>query len=71
MFRALFGLALTLMTLLVTAALAAGHLLPRADQLLYSSAQQWRAGNWNVSLAEVPRGIASSIFTSTTDTRPG
>ncbi len=71
MFRALFGFASALMTLLVTAALAAGHLFPRADQLLYSSAQQWRAGHWHVSLAEVPRGIASTIFTSTTDTRPG
>jgi Tol biopolymer transport system component len=71
MFRTLFGLALVSMLILVTAALVAGHLLPRADQLLYSSAQQWRAGNWYVSLAEVPRGITSSLFTSTTDTRPG
>jgi Tol biopolymer transport system component len=71
MIRALFGLALTAMIALVGAALAAGHLLPRADQFLYSSAQQWQSGNWYVSLAEVPRGIASHIFTSTTDTRPG
>jgi Tol biopolymer transport system component len=71
MIRTLFGLALTLMTALVGAALTAGHLLPRADQLLYSSAQQWQAGNWFVSLAEVPRGITSHLFTSTTDTRPG
>ncbi|MEO8610235.1 MAG: hypothetical protein ABI690_20235 [Chloroflexota bacterium] len=55
----------------VLLALGIGHTLPRGEQLLFSSADNWQADHWNIFVLDVGRGVTQRLLTSRTDTTPG
>jgi TolB protein len=48
-----------------------GRILPRDQQLLFSSADNWQAPTWNIYVLDISRGVSQRLLTSRTDTTPG
>jgi Tol biopolymer transport system component len=53
------------------AAVGLGTVLPRGDELLYSSVPSWRSGWVDIYTLDVERGLTQPLFTSRTDNLPG
>ncbi|MBZ0289927.1 MAG: hypothetical protein K8I30_20050 [Anaerolineae bacterium] len=48
-----------------------GRALPRGEQILFSSAENWQAGAWSIYVLDTTRGVTQRLLTSRTDTVPG
>jgi TolB protein len=48
-----------------------GRILPRGEQLLFSSADNWQATQWSIYALDMTRGVTQRLFTSRPDTAPG
>lgn len=55
----------------VLLALGVGRTLPRGEQLLFSSADNWQAEQWGIYVLDMTRGVTQRLLTSRTDTAPG
>jgi TolB protein len=57
-------------TLLLVLTLGVGRLLPRGQQLLFSSVKQWQSGEWWLYALDVERALAHRVVSSRTSTLP-
>jgi len=55
----------------VLLAMGVGRVLPRGEQLLFSSSANWQAGAWNIYVLDLSRQVSQRLLTSRTDTIPG
>jgi Tol biopolymer transport system component len=55
----------------VLLALGVGRALPRGEQLLFSSSDNWRASAWNIYMVDIGRRVSQRLFTTRADTLPG
>jgi TolB protein len=53
------------------AVMSVGRVLPRGEQLLFSSSRNWQAVTWDIYLMDMERRISQRLFESRTDGTPG